>query len=99
ATLKERKTGPQDDRRREHEFYPSLRADFHPAQTMSEHREEHDGYRERERPPESPAEIEKLGIFFLFRRGHFRFERHAALRTRSGPFLAHLRVHRTGVDR
>ena len=67
------------------------------VQAMSHHREHGDDDGQRQRPDESPFEVQQLGVLALVERGHLGLQRHAAFRTSAGVVLPHFRVHRAGV--
>ena len=54
---------------------------------------------ERQRPPEAAPEVDQLRVLAFLEARHLRLERHAALRAGARMVLAHLRMHRAGVDR
>jgi hypothetical protein len=67
-------------------------------QQMRQHRNADDRQRECERDPELRPYFADLLVVLLLDR-HLRLERHAADRTVAWTELAHLRVHRTCIDR
>src|SRR5690606_19670146 len=66
---------------------------------MTEHRQRCDNHGQRQRPPESPREVDELGVLLVLESGKERLERHSADRAVARRIAADLRMHRTRVDR
>ena len=90
CSLKERRSSPEHDWRREQQLSP--RGGVHPR-----HGDHHQGRGQHQADPEPALHVRQLGVLLLGGRGHLRFERHAALRAGPGTALADLRVHGAGV--
>jgi hypothetical protein len=92
---------PKHYRYRQHQFCTTQhsRTGFGDMQIQQvrQHRNADQRQRECERDPELHPHFADLAIVLLFDR-HLRLERHAADRTVAWTELAHLRVHRTGVN-
>src|ERR1700720_4365829 len=68
------------------------------VEEVSPHLQNHHRQAKRERDPESPCHVGKLGIWTRIRARYVRFKRHAADRTIAGPGLTDLWMHWAGVD-
>lgn len=66
---------------------------------MAEHREQQDNDRQRQGPPEAPAEVDQLRILAVVQARHHRFQRHAAKRARARCIAHDFWMHRAGVLR
>jgi hypothetical protein len=101
ATHEERRAGPQHHRRRQHERDPvrgGLRHQVHQPE-MAAHLEHEHRQGEHQRDPEPSGHVDQFGIGTVVERDLLGLQRHAADRARAGTDLAHLGVHRAGVDR
>ncbi len=101
AAHEEGPAGPQHDRRGKDELHPVglRRRKQMPAEQVPAHFQRHDRHCQQQPDPEPAGHVDKLGIGTGVRGRHFRFERHAADRTRAGALLPHLRMHRAGENR
>ena len=82
--------GPNDYRRGEDELEP--------GGTDAGHVEDNERDGGNERKPEAPAHVGQFGISLWLGSRCERFEGHPTDRTGPSSNLAHLRVHRTGID-
>ena len=77
---------------------PRLADELQAEQVLAHLQHEHRNG-QRQRDPEPPRHVGEFGIGAAVGGHHVRLERHAADRAAPRPDLAHLRMHRTGVDR
>jgi len=93
--------GIERNRGREQKLHPVRELRHQPDRPieMPAHVEEDERDRQRQRKPEAPLHVDKLGIGTRLDRWRFGLERHAADLAGPGAFLPNFRVHRAGEDR
>ena len=97
AAHKKRRTRPQHHRQAQDQLDPALHLHVKPMKTVPQHGQHHHGNAQWQGPPEAAAKVQQLGVFGLVQAGHFRLQRHAALRATARVVLPHLGVHGAGV--
>ena len=99
AAHEERPARPEHHRRREGQFHPGTRRAQQRIEGAARHGDQGNQNGQRQRPPETAAEVGKFRVFSFFQFRQHRLQRHAALRAGTGTDLPHFRMHRTGVFR
>ena len=94
----ERESRPEHDGQAHHELDQAPRTHVEPAQPRARHRQRGDAESQRQGPGEAAPKVCEFGGFLLFEGRSDGFERHAALGAGTRAGLAHLRMHRTGIQ-
>jgi hypothetical protein len=101
APLEERPAGPQHHGRRQRELDPVgglARNPHRQSGQMAAHLEREDGQGQDRGNPEAAGEVDQFVIDRRLGGDGLRLQRHAADRAGARALLAHLRMHRAGVD-
>ena len=101
AALQERPAGPEHDgaRQRAPPASASTHRPWRGPTRVAAHVDRHQRRGERQADPEAATHVGQFGIGRIVQRDRGRLQRHAADRAGARPDLAHLGMHRAGVDR